>query len=194
MDAEDFAIARIEGQPAKNPSFWIRSVQVEQRYGRTDQFWLPALNHSLAQARIFGATEVVIEYSDYKTNVRDAQARARAGDELHQKKDKAPIVAHTAHLASGLHLIWQRGAWCVLVSNISLCSTNLARDLVFAARLQGRPLQSKASRRTIRTSYLASCFLQHLKNHLLFSVGRLSRRSCVQCNRTRLDGEFGIAT
>ena len=84
VDAQDFAIARIQGQPAKNPSFWIRSVQVVQRYGRTDQLWLPALNHSVAQARVFGATEVVIEYSDYKTNVRQVQARARAAGELHQ--------------------------------------------------------------------------------------------------------------
>ena len=84
VDAEDFAIARIEGQPAKNPSFWIRSVHVVQRYGRTDQFWLPALNHSVAQARIFGTTEVVIEYSDYKTNVRDVQARVRATEESHK--------------------------------------------------------------------------------------------------------------
>ena len=59
-------------------------MQVVQRYGRTDQFWLPALNHSVADARIFGATEVVIEYSDYKTNVREVQARTRAKDELHQ--------------------------------------------------------------------------------------------------------------
>ena len=80
VDAEDFAIARIEGQPAKNPSFWIRSVQVEQRYGRTGQFWLPSLNHSVAQARIFGATEVVIEYSDYKTSVRETRARSAAAD------------------------------------------------------------------------------------------------------------------
>jgi hypothetical protein len=84
VDAQDFAITRIEGQPAKNPSFWICSVQVVQRYGRTDQFWLPALNHSVAQARIFGATEVIVEYSDYKTNVREEQARARTVEELHQ--------------------------------------------------------------------------------------------------------------
>jgi hypothetical protein len=84
VDAQDFAIARIQGQPAKNPSFWIRSVQVVQRYERTDQFWLPALNHSVAQARVFGATEVVIEYSDYKTNVRQVQARSRAVGESHR--------------------------------------------------------------------------------------------------------------
>jgi len=76
VDAEDFAIARFQGQPAKNPSFWIRSVQVVQRYQRAGQFWLPAQNQSVAQARIFGSTEVVIEYSDYKTTVRDSQAGA----------------------------------------------------------------------------------------------------------------------
>jgi hypothetical protein len=75
VDAGDFAIARIEGQPAKNPSFWIRSVTVEQRYERTGQFWLPALNHSVAQARIFGPTEVVIEYSEYKTSTHVTEAR-----------------------------------------------------------------------------------------------------------------------
>ena len=81
VDAEDFAVARVEGQPAKNPSVWIRSVKVVQQYGRKGQFWLPVKNESLAQARIFGATEVVIEYSDYVTSVRQAQARhANGGD------------------------------------------------------------------------------------------------------------------
>ncbi|HLK65222.1 MAG TPA: hypothetical protein VKU19_17400 [Bryobacteraceae bacterium] len=79
VDAEDFAIARIEGEPAKNPSFWISSAKVEQRYGRTGQFWLPALNHSVAQAKIFGSTEVIIEYSGYNTSIRET--RARAGEE-----------------------------------------------------------------------------------------------------------------
>ena len=84
VDARDFAITRIEGQPAKNPSFWIRSAQVVQQYGRTGQFWLPALNRSRAEVRVFGSTEVVIEYSDYATNVREARARLRATEELHQ--------------------------------------------------------------------------------------------------------------
>jgi len=78
VDAEDFAIARVEGQPAKNPSFWIRHVEVQQRYGRSGRFWFPALNHSLAEARIFGATELVIEYSDYKTTVHETEARNAA--------------------------------------------------------------------------------------------------------------------
>jgi hypothetical protein len=81
VDAEDFAVARVEGQPAKNPSMWIRSVKVVQRYGRNGQFWLPVKNESIAQARIFGATEVVIEYSDYVTSVREAQAGHPNGED-----------------------------------------------------------------------------------------------------------------
>lgn len=83
VDAEDFAIARVEGQPGKSPSMWIRSVHIEQTYGRNGRFWLPSRNHSVAQARIFGETEVVIEYSSYKTNVRQPQALAATPARLH---------------------------------------------------------------------------------------------------------------
>jgi len=76
VDAQDFAIARVEGSPAKNPSFWIRSVHIVQRYGKQGQFWLPVLNESQAQARVFGATEVKIEYFDYSVSAREAQASA----------------------------------------------------------------------------------------------------------------------
>lgn len=65
VDAQDFAIMRVEGSPAKNPSFWIRSVHIMQRYDRIGNFWLPVINESRAEARIFGATEVGINYSDY---------------------------------------------------------------------------------------------------------------------------------
>lgn len=75
VDADDFAIARFEGGPAKNPSFWIRSVQVVHRYERTGQLWLPVMNQSHAKARVFGPTDVSIEYFDYVTSVRSSQAR-----------------------------------------------------------------------------------------------------------------------
>jgi hypothetical protein len=66
VDAEDFAITRVAGSPAKNPSFWIRKVQVLHRYDRIGRFWLPVTNQSHAEVRIFGATEVGIEYFDYR--------------------------------------------------------------------------------------------------------------------------------
>jgi hypothetical protein len=74
VDAKDYAITRIEGSPAKNPSFWTRSIQIEHRYGKTGVFWLPLSNLSSADVRIFGRTVVTIEYFDY--NVREGRHTA----------------------------------------------------------------------------------------------------------------------
>ncbi|MDX2152143.1 MAG: sigma-E factor regulatory protein RseB domain-containing protein [Bryobacteraceae bacterium] len=65
VDAQDMVICRVEGQPAKNPSFWIKKVRVVQEYARAGAVWLPLANQSHAEARIFGATDVSIVYFDY---------------------------------------------------------------------------------------------------------------------------------
>jgi hypothetical protein len=68
VDTEDFAIARIEGKPAKNPSFWIKSVHFVHNYQKKGSFWLPASDRSVTDARIIGSTELTIEYFDYAPN------------------------------------------------------------------------------------------------------------------------------
>ena len=77
VDAEDFAIARVEGTPAKNPSFWIHHVHVVQRYERVGRFWLPATNRSDAEVRVFGPTVLEIDYRDYAVNDRQLQVQQR---------------------------------------------------------------------------------------------------------------------
>ena len=65
VDAEDFAVARVEGQPAKNPSFWTRSVHFVQQYRKSGFFWYPVETTSVTDALIFGTTDVSIRYFDY---------------------------------------------------------------------------------------------------------------------------------
>jgi hypothetical protein len=65
VDAEDFAIVRIEGQPAKNPSFWTRSVHFTHEYQKNGVFWFPMRDVSVTDVRIVGTTEMRIEYFDY---------------------------------------------------------------------------------------------------------------------------------
>ena len=65
VDAEDYALARVEGEPAKNPSFFIHSVHFVQTYHKSGPFWYPASISSVTEARIFGTTEVTIRYFDY---------------------------------------------------------------------------------------------------------------------------------
>jgi hypothetical protein len=67
VDAEDYAIVRIEGTPAKNPSFWIKHVHFVHTYQKTGPFWFPATDRSETDARIIGTTELTIEYFDYDT-------------------------------------------------------------------------------------------------------------------------------
>jgi hypothetical protein len=65
VDAEDYAIVRIEGQPAKNPSFWTKSVHFTHDYQKTGVFWFPMRDVSANDVRIVGTTEMRIEYFDY---------------------------------------------------------------------------------------------------------------------------------
>ena len=68
IDAEELAIVRIEGKPAKNPSFWTKSVHFVHKYEKRGSFWFPVSDRSVTDVRIFGSTEVTIEYFDYAPN------------------------------------------------------------------------------------------------------------------------------
>lgn len=66
VDAEDFAVVRIEGEPAKNPSFWTKDTKIEQVYGRVGEFWLPVSNRSSSSIRLGGHADFSIDYKDYR--------------------------------------------------------------------------------------------------------------------------------
>ena len=65
VDAEDYALVRAEGSPAKNPSFWTKSTHFVQLYQKSGPLWFPVSTQSITEARIFGTTDVHIEYFDY---------------------------------------------------------------------------------------------------------------------------------
>jgi hypothetical protein len=65
IDAQDYALERVEGQPAKSPSFWIRRVHFVHTYRKSGPFWFPASTESVTEARIFGVTSLKIRYYDY---------------------------------------------------------------------------------------------------------------------------------
>jgi len=70
VDAEDFAMVRAEGNPAKNPSFWTKSVHFVHTYQKSGAFWFPLATESETEARLFGTTDLTIEYFDYKPNAQ----------------------------------------------------------------------------------------------------------------------------
>ena len=68
VEEHDFAVVQIEGSPAKNPSFWLTKVRFTHRYTKFGPFWLPVSDRSDSNVRIFGPTEVTVEYYDYRIN------------------------------------------------------------------------------------------------------------------------------
>jgi hypothetical protein len=68
VDTNDYSIVRIEGQPARNPSFWVRSVHFVHTYQKVGQFWLASSTVTNSEIRIFGESELSIENSDYTLN------------------------------------------------------------------------------------------------------------------------------
>jgi hypothetical protein len=75
VDAEDYAVALLEGAPAQNPSFWLGKTAIVQKYGKFGPFWLPLSNDSNSDVKVFGHTQVRIEYSDYKIDARESDEK-----------------------------------------------------------------------------------------------------------------------
>lgn len=66
VDAEDFALVKIDASPAKNPSFWISRTLILQTFVRKGNFWLPATNRSETHVRIGGSAIFTIDYGEYR--------------------------------------------------------------------------------------------------------------------------------
>jgi hypothetical protein len=81
VDAEDFAVARLEAEPAKNPSFWTKNSEVEQVYMKVSDFWLPARNHSITSIRLGGRAELTIQYNNYQITGADPVGNLRTPEQ-----------------------------------------------------------------------------------------------------------------
>lgn len=66
IDSQDFAVTRIEAEPAKNPSFWTLRSKIHHEYQKIDEFYLPASNRTVTDVRLGGKAVLTIRYLDYK--------------------------------------------------------------------------------------------------------------------------------
>jgi len=74
VDGTDFAVTRIEAEPAENPSFWTKKSEIRQEYVKVQDFWLPVKNESVSYIRLGGRATLTIEYKDYRvTDARPGQ-------------------------------------------------------------------------------------------------------------------------
>ena len=76
IDGTDFAVIRIEAEPAQNPSFWTKKSEIHHEYRKIEGFWLPVRNESVSYVRLGGRATLTIEYKDYR--VTDARQPAKS--------------------------------------------------------------------------------------------------------------------
>lgn len=74
VDAHDFAVVRMEGEPAKSPSFWIRDTQIDCTWEKVGNFWFIAHNRSVSHIRMGGVATLTIDYDDYQITGVDRRA------------------------------------------------------------------------------------------------------------------------
>src|ERR1700678_2176072 len=78
VDAHDFAVTRIQAQPARNPSFWTTKSLIHHTYQKVDNgFYLPKENKTVTSVRMGGVATLTIEYQTYQVTVVKPVAFAR---------------------------------------------------------------------------------------------------------------------
>jgi hypothetical protein len=68
VDGTDFAVTRIDAEPAQNPSFWTKKSEIHHEYMKVQDFWLPRRNQSVSYIRLGGRATLTIEYKDYRVS------------------------------------------------------------------------------------------------------------------------------
>jgi outer membrane lipoprotein-sorting protein len=69
IDAEDYAVVRIEGHPAKKLSFWIQRADFVRQYQKIDNFWFPQRDMTFVDVRLYGKKVLTIDHHDYSVNL-----------------------------------------------------------------------------------------------------------------------------
>jgi hypothetical protein len=88
----DYAVVRVVGEPAKNPSWWISRASFDWRYARNGGFWLPERNVAKSHVRIGGDATLTIDYGSY---------RIFAAREVEREDESGSVVrSNTALLAA----------------------------------------------------------------------------------------------
>jgi hypothetical protein len=72
VNANDFAVERIDAELAKNPALWIiRKTHIQSSYEKIGEFWVPAFNRSQSTITLGGTATLTIQYTDYVVTPQD---------------------------------------------------------------------------------------------------------------------------
>jgi len=92
VNNKDFAVCRIEAEPAKNPSIWIKSTAIHHIYQKLGNFWFPSENESTSTMRVGGHAVLSIKYRNYEIlAARPIQETDPQRSDLRPSSTSAPL-------------------------------------------------------------------------------------------------------
>jgi hypothetical protein len=98
VDPSTFLITRIEGEPAKSPSWWVKSLHITIDFGRTEGMWLPLETRATADLRLLGKQTLTAENLRVQAVAENASLRpARIAPR--RSKTPRPLTAAGAWVA-----------------------------------------------------------------------------------------------
>jgi hypothetical protein len=86
VSMDDYAVVRIVGSPAKNPTWLTSGATFDYRYARNGQFWLPQKNVTVSHVRMGGEITLTVDYGTYDI------VAAQAHPALVEARESKPAV------------------------------------------------------------------------------------------------------
>lgn len=68
VDAKDYLVRQIQGEPARSPSFWIKKLSLTLLFTEVEGMWLQTDVHADAEVRIFGRNMLSEHDLNYRVN------------------------------------------------------------------------------------------------------------------------------
>jgi hypothetical protein len=77
INAQDFAVQRIEGEPVKRHSVFVRQTHFVHEFARFGEFWFPVRHRSETDLALFGRAVLRINYFDYHWQEKQQQGQEK---------------------------------------------------------------------------------------------------------------------
>jgi hypothetical protein len=74
IDAETYHPLRIEGEPAKSPSFWVKNLKLSLTFGKVGDMWLQTGTQAVANVRFLGQHTMIARDVNYDLPAQMAEA------------------------------------------------------------------------------------------------------------------------
>ena len=98
IDSATYLPRRIQGEPAKSPSWWLSKVKITLLYGDVSGMWLQTHVKATANVRILGPYTLISKDVEYRIAKPDVALCPARGSEIHTARiSSAPIQPSATH-------------------------------------------------------------------------------------------------